>query len=159
MFTGVFPRLATTTYNCFSPANWLVHGSLTVCAVVTVYFRYSYSYWCLFLGIQELETFRFENEIWLQDFFAYSQKIYTPESFFTRIVNTVIFIKGGQVLPRSQNDSKLNICFRRYEIFPKTCSRLTTTNAFARQNEVGSRASNTSHRKKSRSHDRPRLRI
>ena len=41
-----------------------------------------------------------ENEISLEAFFAYSKKIYTPESFWvlffsTKKVSTVIFIDGG----------------------------------------------------------------
>ena len=53
----------------------------------------------------------YKYEIVTSGFFASSQNIDSPESFilpfFTRIVNTVIFSKGGYALSRTQNDRRL----------------------------------------------------
>ena len=48
-------------------------------------------------------------------------------------------------------------CFRHYDILAKTRSRMTTAVAFSRQNDTGSRVSNYSVLRKSRTS--PRLRI
>ena len=49
-------------------------------------------------------------------------------------------------------------CFRPYDILAKTGSRMTTAITFSRQNDAGSRESNTQYYK-SRTRSRPRLRI
>ena len=67
-----------------------------------------------------IETFRFQDKgrrlrvgDLTSSFFAYSQKIYSPESFilpfFTRKVSTVTVSEGGYTLYRSQNDKTSNI--------------------------------------------------
>ena len=71
-------------------------------------------------------TFRFkdendyEEEIWFKVFFAYYQKIDSPEFFivlfFTRKVCTVIVIEGGWAFSRLQNTKTSNI----WEVVPAT---------------------------------------
>ena len=63
---------------------------------------------CVFLQFIHKDI-HYEGEIWL----TYSQKLDTSQSFillfFTRKLNTVIFIEEGQALSRFQNDKTSNI--------------------------------------------------
>ena len=100
---------------------------------------------------RKVETFRFEDEDDHEyEIFACSQNIDFPESFilpfFFRKVSIVIFSEGGYALSRSQNDKTSNIWYLVFvatTFAPKTRSRMTTATTFSRQNNAGSRVSNT----------------
>ena len=87
------------------------------------------------------ETFKFEyeddceDEIWRKGFFRVFSKNFILLLFFNRKVNTVIFIEGGSVLSRSQMTTRHDLndlitCFRYYDVFVQTRSRMTTRGSF-----------------------------
>ena len=80
-------------------------------------------------------------------------------SFFTRKVNTVIFLEGGLALflAKWENFHHLITCLH-HCILAKPRSKVTTAIAFSRQNEAGSRARTSKYLRKSGSRICPCLR-
>ena len=83
-------------------------------------------------------------------FFAYSQKIDTPESFIalfflSKKLAQSTFLKKISVLPVAKRLNRLTVdkSVRHYDILAKTRSKMTTTITFSRQNDAGSRAITT----------------